>query len=186
MDIQRFGKHSHIQILQNIEFRRGFTLVELLVVIAIIAVIIGLVFPNYLSARERARDQKRKSEVASLKNALQLYYHDYSTYPASYDGDILGCGSDGSSNCPICGTSEFAAGDIDGCKTTYMKVLPKINDNYVFEYHECSNGNDYRIITSMENASDPDITVSQGRCPANTCTGQAITYAATDYVLCGN
>ncbi|MFA5103139.1 MAG: type II secretion system protein, partial [Candidatus Thermoplasmatota archaeon] len=43
--------------------KQGFTLIELLVAIAIMAVIMALAFPNYLSARERARDTKLKAEM---------------------------------------------------------------------------------------------------------------------------
>ena len=62
----------------NNKQKEAFTLVELLVSIAVIATIIGLALPNFLGARTRARDARRKGELGQLKTALQLYYNDYS------------------------------------------------------------------------------------------------------------
>ena len=62
--------------------RDGFTLIELLIVIAIIATILAAAVPNFLSARERAKDAKKKAEFNQVKNALRLYYNDYQKYPA--------------------------------------------------------------------------------------------------------
>ncbi len=62
--------------------KKGFTLIELLVVIAIIGILsaIGLVSLN--GAREKARDAKRQSDLASIKSALALVYDDAT--PPSY------------------------------------------------------------------------------------------------------
>lgn len=61
--------------------KKGFTLIELLVVIAIIAILsaIGLVALN--GAREKARDAQRRSDLAQIRTALNLFYDDYSGYP---------------------------------------------------------------------------------------------------------
>jgi general secretion pathway protein G len=51
----------------------GFTLIELLVVIAIIGTLSALLLPNFMSARERARDTQRKSDIKQIQKALELY-----------------------------------------------------------------------------------------------------------------
>ena len=63
--------------------KKGFTLIELLVVIAIIAILsaIGLVALN--GAREKARDAQRRSDVAQIRTALNLFYDDYNGYPGT-------------------------------------------------------------------------------------------------------
>jgi prepilin-type N-terminal cleavage/methylation domain-containing protein len=64
----------------------GFTLVELLVAISIIAVLSAILLPNFMGARERARDAQRIQNLYSIKNALRLYYNDNQSYPPCVAG----------------------------------------------------------------------------------------------------
>ena len=52
----------------------GFTLVELLVVVAIIGMLAGLVVANVGSARSKARDAARQSDLRTLQTAIELAY----------------------------------------------------------------------------------------------------------------
>lgn len=52
---------------------KGFTLIELLVVVAIIGVLATIVLSSLSEARARARDAKRKSDLAQIGNALQIW-----------------------------------------------------------------------------------------------------------------
>ncbi|OHA26012.1 MAG: hypothetical protein A3D52_01335 [Candidatus Taylorbacteria bacterium RIFCSPHIGHO2_02_FULL_44_36] len=64
--------------------KKGFTLVELLVVIAIIAILTSIVTANLSSARQKARDTKRVSDIKQLQLALALYADANSNrYPAA-------------------------------------------------------------------------------------------------------
>lgn len=168
--------------LQIYKSTRGFSLIELLVSIAVIATIIGLALPNFLGARIRARDTARKSEVQQFKVAIQLYYGDYGEYPADSGGPmygvVKGCGIDGTTSCPCSGTVDFAAGG-SGCDTVYMSVLPEEFGTSMF-YYQKNSGTDYCLKVPLENASDGDITTSQGRCAA-ICPDTA---SGTDYIVC--
>ena len=153
----------------------GFTLIELLVVISIIGMIVGVSLPNFLGARERARDTKRKAEMQQLKTALRLYYNDYGKYPPTTVGGlskIAGCGADGKQNCPCNATVDFAAGGA-GCDMVYMKKFPSDYGTKLF-YYQVASGDDFRLSDTLENASDSDIATSQSRCPSaggSSCAG---------------
>lgn len=56
---------------------RGFTLVELLIVVAVISLLAGVIFVNYESAREQARDERRKADIEQLSVAMRLYAEQY-------------------------------------------------------------------------------------------------------------
>lgn len=53
--------------------RKGFTLIELLVVIAIIGILATVVLGALNSARQRARDAKRISDMKSIQLSLELF-----------------------------------------------------------------------------------------------------------------
>mgnify|MGYP001560786657 CR=1 FL=1 len=62
---------------------RGFTLLELLVVISIIAMLSSFILASISSARLKARDVRRVTDLREIQKALHLYYSDNFTYPAS-------------------------------------------------------------------------------------------------------
>src|SRR3989344_6530795 len=66
----------------TIRHQRGFTLIELLVVIAIIGILASVVLASLNSARVKARDARRISDIKQLQLALELYYDANQTYPA--------------------------------------------------------------------------------------------------------
>jgi len=63
--------------------KSGFTLIELLVVIAIIGLLSTLSILALNTARARARDAKRISDVKQIQTALEMFYNDTSNYPAT-------------------------------------------------------------------------------------------------------
>ena len=62
---------------------RGFTLIELLIVVAIIAILAAIAVPNFLEAQTRSKVSRVKSDHRSLATAIETYYIDNNTYPAS-------------------------------------------------------------------------------------------------------
>lgn len=60
---------------------KGFTLIELLVVVAILGLLATIVAVSLTSARARARDSRRVSDVRQVELALELYYAAHLEYP---------------------------------------------------------------------------------------------------------
>lgn len=172
--------------------KEGFTLIELLIVIAIIAVIISFAVPNFLGARQRANDTKKKAELVQLKNALRLYYNDYNKYPGGTSGMVIvGCGTLGSTDCPCSTSIDFAAGGTDGCGTIYMKKLPIIGTAVSYRYYQAVDGDNFCLKATLENASDPEILASWKRCGdkitySGPCNGGTPNVTGNDFVVCAD
>lgn len=69
--------------------KKGFTLIELLVVIAIIGILSSIVLASLNSARTKARDAKRLTDMKQILIALELHFNENGQYPVS---DFDGCG----------------------------------------------------------------------------------------------
>ncbi len=64
----------------------GFTLIELLTVIAIIAVLAGLLFPVFMTARGKAREITCISNLRQIGMGIRMYAQDYDErYPWAVD-----------------------------------------------------------------------------------------------------
>lgn len=126
----------------------GFTLIELLVVIGIISVLSAVAVPNFMGARERARDTQRKSDVRQIQKALELYKDDQSpviTYPAALPG---------------CGAAWIVS------STTYMNKLPCDPAGTDYSYtRDAGDSLEYDLFACLENKSDPDGEASD-ECPS--------------------
>ncbi len=72
---------EHLNKKGSANWRTGFTLVELLVVISIIGTLVAILLPNFMGARERARDAQKIQDAYAIKNALRMYYNDNQAYP---------------------------------------------------------------------------------------------------------
>lgn len=118
--------------------KSGFTLIEILIVVAILSLLTIsalLMLNNNLS---KGRDTKRKGDLDRLKTAFEEYYVDNDTYPPD---DILAS----------CGSTSLSP---------YLQTIPcdpKTKRAYCYVYDTDNNGQNYRILSSLEYASDPII-----------------------------
>lgn len=102
---------------------RGFTLIELLVVIAIIGILSAVVLTSLNSARLKARDARRISDIKQVQLALELSYDATGTYPES----------------------------LATLSPAYMAAIPKDpTDQTEFGYAPLSSGSSYILGVSLE------------------------------------
>ncbi|KKW42480.1 MAG: hypothetical protein UY92_C0006G0041 [Candidatus Magasanikbacteria bacterium GW2011_GWA2_56_11] len=125
--------------------KKGFTLIELLVVIAIIALLSTLAVVALGSARKKANDAKRLSDVKQMQTALELFYTDKNTYPTTTaSGITLGAGSAACLN-----GGGFAA---TGCANAYMGQVPEDPGSTDYTYTS-TDGTSYTITATLESGA---------------------------------
>jgi len=60
---------------------QGFTLIELLVVITIIGILAAIALPNYIKAKDKAKEVQLKSAAHQIQVSLERYHTDFEKYP---------------------------------------------------------------------------------------------------------
>lgn len=104
---------------------KGFTLIEMLVVVAIIGLLSSVVLTGLGTARVRARDARRLSDIRHIQNALEIFYSANDAYPT------LG-----------------AAGFVDG--VTGMESSPRDPQNGGYQYISSASSQGYTLGTCLE------------------------------------
>ncbi len=141
----------------------GFTLIELLVVIAIIGILASVILASLTSARAKANDVNRKATIHQMQTALEEYYSDNGSYPATTAFSPWN-------------TTTWALGA--GATTFYDALVPKylpslplypsgsyevnppnfLGDGYPGDkgYFYSSDGSTYTIGTNLQNPINPN------------------------------
>ena len=67
----------------------GFSLIELIIVIAIMAVLIGVLAPQYMRYVERGRATADRDNIEAIVDALQVYYVDPNATSTFVGGETI-------------------------------------------------------------------------------------------------
>ena len=63
--------------------RTGFTLIEMMIVIVVIAILIGVLLPNFRGTQDEASENRARSELRTLATAIESYYIHYNALPTT-------------------------------------------------------------------------------------------------------
>ena len=64
----------------------GFTFLEIMVVVAVLAILAGLIVPNFVRRAEDAKVTQSVVQIRELMKALELYRLDNGSYPSTEQG----------------------------------------------------------------------------------------------------
>ena len=175
--------------MKNFFDQQGFSIVEVLVAVGIIGILATslLAIFNPVGQFQKSRDARRKSDLAEIKKALELFYQDFGRYPHFYDTagadryKIRPANFTGTQviNWGWCWTNGYsAAGDCPSGTSTYMRILPSdptgarryIYVSYKSDGTDCvlstDNCQSYRLYSNLERGSkDLQSCTSGNNCP---------------------
>jgi prepilin-type N-terminal cleavage/methylation domain-containing protein len=113
--------------------KSGFSLVELLVVITIIAILSVAAYSAVGGNTIKARDAKRKQDITTIQQALELYFAENGSYPTPSSTYSLTAGT--------------AAGQVS---KKYLSEIPKDPGTKKRDYQYFISGATYEIATTLE------------------------------------
>ncbi|MDR3546798.1 MAG: prepilin-type N-terminal cleavage/methylation domain-containing protein [Candidatus Pacebacteria bacterium] len=126
---------------------RGFTLIELLVVIAIIGLLSSVILAALNTARNKAYDSSRKSNLVEVQKALELYYNDNGVYPQAN-----GTYSNYASQCQVGGNAaqnSVITGLVSGGYIAQLPTDPQMvtsTNTCCYEYSVDATGANYKYM----------------------------------------
>lgn len=137
--------------------RKAFTLVEILVVTTIISLLVSFVAVSYASVSKSARDARRKTDVETIRAAIEQYRSNNGTYPVA----------------PSLFTTCNNQGPISDASGTYLAAVPQDPKHTLEQYYCWATASDYTIGAWLENTTSTCAAPvpTCGLVPCNYCMG---------------
>mgnify|MGYP000193852366 CR=1 FL=1 len=77
-----------LDLVKRFKLNSGFTIIELLVAMGIIGLLAVFLIASYSAGQAKARDGRRKADLAIIKVALESYFNDRGMYPEESEIDF--------------------------------------------------------------------------------------------------
>lgn len=140
---------------------QGFTLIELLVVLAIIGILASLILSNLATARAKARDASRKSDLRAFSGGLEMWSDENGYVFPDTDNALKDMTVTDGDN-PVYDKLKGS----DGKETSFIKTWP-YDPVAGEEYYYASDGRDYVFWAKLEgnNPTDENICGDDGEQP---------------------
>jgi prepilin-type N-terminal cleavage/methylation domain-containing protein len=145
----------------------GFTLIELLVVIAIIGILASVVLASMNSARKKARDARRLSDLKQLQSALELY-------------------SDAHGNVYPTALSELVPNYIPALSRDPLVAGTAYNYSALDTDTDLATCDAYHLGASLEDVSNSALLADADAAPGTSCTGGDADFNGTSAVTGGS
>lgn len=123
--------------------KKGFTLLELLITIAIIGLLASISIFALNGSRQQGRDGKRKSDLETIRSALELYKADCNVYP----GSLPSVGNSITGATAPCSV---------GATNVYLKKVPGDPDGNAYKYTVGAGNKTYALCATLENPGTSD------------------------------
>ena len=157
----------------------GFAIVEIIIIVSIISLLASVIFANIGSARAKARDAVRISDLKLIGAALDLYRLEHGSYPDPFPqaGTLLKAASSLNSGNVFMGTTRWPAPEVTvppsvttltDLLAPYIKLpldprnvaivsggVPSAGTGYGYYYHYNTSTKDYDLLTLLETPSHP-------------------------------
>ena len=188
---------------KSAKYNLGFTLIELLVVVSIVGVLSTVVMGSLNSARTKARDAARISQIREVRKALDMYYLTNGVYPINpwlpltygdqiphnwasmmqvlnTEGFIKASFSKADTSDPLFQFTKTAYAAVGSsywiCSIQDPKYKTGDDYPYSFGYVSLNNGQNYKIRIYLENSNSSAFNSSQ--------TGTFLDSATTGVTAC--
>ena len=86
-------------LLRNSSFKKqrttsrnqsGFTLIEMLIVVIVLGILAMIIIPQISVSTDEAKLSTLRTNLGSLRGAIELYYHQHGAYPGAKKTDGIG------------------------------------------------------------------------------------------------
>ena len=103
------------------KYSSGFTLVELLIVVVILAILAGILVPQFSSATDDAKMSSLDANLANMRSAVELYYQQHGHYPGGKTAIGANCAAGPG------GTTGTGATDTEAAFLSHLSLYTDIN-----------------------------------------------------------